>query len=344
MAEVGPLGPRDAAFDALALEVFAYQFRHNAPFRAFCIHRARTPETVTHWRDVPPVPARAFKHLELVCGDPRSAEAVFETSGTREGPRRRGRHFVPSLALYRASALPNFRAHVLPDAGRARFISLTPSPADAPASSLSRMVGMAAEAFASACAWVVDGAGRLDSAGLAAALDAAHESGEPVLLLGTAFAFVHALDEPGVRLGPLPAGSRIMETGGFKGRAREVPREEFYEALATATGVEAGEIVNEYGMTELLSQMYARGGVGHVAPPWLAVRALDPDTLEEVPEGREGILCLYDLANAGSVAHVLTEDVGRLEGGRLTLLGRFPGSEPRGCSRAMDDLMERARR
>ena len=136
-----------------------------------------------------------------------------------------------------------------------------------------------------------------------------------------------------------------METGGFKGRARTVPRADLYDALSKSTGVPAGRIVNEYGMTELLSQLYEpvlageATGCGHVPPPWMKVRALDPDTLEERPEGEPGILQFFDLANAGSVAHVLTEDIGAVRDGRVFLEGRAAGAEPRGCSRAMDDLM-----
>ena len=99
-------------------------------------------------------------------------------------------------------------------------------------------------------------------------------------------------------------------------------------------------------MTELQSQLYTpvlsepghdRGA--HVLPPWMRVRALDPSTLEEVEEGAEGLLAFFDLANAGSVCHVLTEDVGSVTSGRVRLAGRVTGAEPRGCSRAMDDLM-----
>jgi hypothetical protein len=137
-----------------------------------------------------------------------------------------------------------------------------------------------------------------------------------------------------------------METGGLKGTGREIGRAELYERIAAATGVPEDRIVSEYGMTELLSQLYtpvlaegASDPVEHVAPPWLAVRALDPMTLEEVAEGETGLLSFYDLANAGSVSHLLTEDLGRVVAGRVRLEGRVRGAEPRGCSRTMDELM-----
>ena len=137
-----------------------------------------------------------------------------------------------------------------------------------------------------------------------------------------------------------------METGGFKGVRRSVPRAALYDAIARLTGLSADRIVNEYGMTELLSQLWEPvlgEGVSasghHVSPPWLRVRALDPTTLEPMPEGEDGILAFLDLANLGSVSHVLTEDTGSVRNGRLRLRGRAAGAESRGCSRAMDDLM-----
>ena len=114
-------------------------------------------------------------------------------------------------------------------------------------------------------------------------------------------------------------------------------------------GVPSRMIVSEYGMTELLSQLYepvltegASTAGTYVAPPWLRVRALDSLTLDELPSGAEGLLAFFDLANVGSVCHVLTEDVGTVSGGRVRLSGRAQGAEPRGCSIAMDELMSAA--
>jgi len=235
---------------------------------------------------------------------------------------------------------------------RALFVSLIPSPDDAPDSSLSFMVGAAAEVLASEVHWLVDRSGRWRAgarAPLTRALEEARQAGAPILVLGTALAFAHVVDGEDEALGDLPETARAMETGGFKGARRSVSREELYAGIEAATGIPRGRIVNEYGMTELLSQLYepvlARGpeAVGlHVAPPWLRVRALDPTSLEPVAEGEDGILAFFDLANLGSVCHVLTEDVGALEGGRLRLRGRAAGAEPRGCSRAMDELLSAA--
>jgi hypothetical protein len=285
-------------------------------------------------------------------------ERIFRTSGTTEKTLR-GEHHVLRLELNRATLLPNIRAHLLPDDASLRFLSLIPSPREAPDSSLSTMVGAAMDAFGAAgSAWLATSSA-LDLEGLTRALQVAEREHQPVLLLGTAFAFVHWLDAlaAGGSAAPrfeLPHGSRLLETGGFKGRSRTVPRHELYGRLSQRLGLGVEWMVNEYGMTELLSQYYETG-VGKasppaqlevvlnarrlVPPPWLRFRVLDPLTLEPVPDGQPGLLAHYDLANAGSVMTVLSEDLGYRDGDGLKLLGRAPGAEPRGCSVAMDELL-----
>jgi hypothetical protein len=340
----------ESDFEELALGAFALQFERIPTYRAFCERRRRTPGSVKSWRDVPAVPAEAFKSLELYAGGSQRPEAVFHTSGTTLGKDVRGRHLVPRLELYRRSLLPPFKAHVLAARGRIRFVSLIPPPDELPDSSLSFMVGTAASALATETHWLVDASGALDLDGLRRITRRASHAREPVLILGTALALLNALERlEGEPLARLPPGSRIMETGGFKGAGREITRVDLYSRLAEATGVPAERIVSEYGMTELLSQLYepvlsdGPGAVGtHVPPPWLKVRVLDPGTLEELPAGEEGLLCFFDLANAGSVCHILTADVGSVWKGRVRLAGSATGAEPRGCSLAMDELMSAA--
>ena len=337
----------DPEFEELALSAFNVQFQQNPVYRRFCEGKNAVPTTVTSWQNVPMVPTTAFRYLDLVTGDHSSVQMVFRTSGTTSTTLAPGRHLVSRPSLYHASLLSNFRKHLMPDIEKIKFVSLIPSPDELPHSSLSYMVNAAAETMSSEVHWFVDGEGVLNSAGLIKVLDDAALGGEEVLLLGTAFAFVHWLDElAGKELRRLPPGSRIMETGGFKARTRDITKEQLYRSLSTTVGLEPNRIVNEYGMTELLSQLYESHltqpnelQAGHTPPPWLRVRALNPTTLEPVAENELGILAFFDLANLGSVCHVLTEDVGRMIDGKVHLEGRFPGAEPRGCSRAMDELM-----
>ena len=345
-------------FDDVALRVFAVQYEGNPVYRAFCDARGVTPGGVSDWHDLPLVPATAFKHLDLVVGVPDAADRVFRTSGTTRGGERRGRHFVPDVALYRASLLAGARAFLVPEERPLPLLSLIPPPARAPDSSLSYMMGAVADALCSEAVWAVDAHGGPDVTRILEEGRRLRDAGAPVLVAGTAFAFVHLLDElerRGEAL-TLPHGSRVMETGGFKGRSRTVGRDQLHEGLQRGLGLPPDRIVNEYGMTELLSQLYepilrpggsaprdgsgpGAEGVGHVAPPWLAVRVLDPLTLEDMPEGARGLLAFHDLANLGSVSSILTQDVGSVVDGRLHLAGRHPGAEPRGCSLAVEEML-----
>lgn len=340
----------EADFEALALGIFAHQYAANAPYRRFCDRRGATPGTVRRAADVPAVPTDAFKAAPLVAGDPAAAVAVFRTSGTTAGRERRGAHHFPELALYEAALAAGFRAHLLPDGARLPLVSLVPRPADAPDSSLSHMVGTVAETMAGeGGGWFVSPDGGIDLAGFLAALRRAEAGGAPVLVVGTAFAFVHALDamaEAGAAV-RLPPGSRVMDTGGFKGRSREVTRAELYGAIEARLGVPAAWCVNEYGMTEMSSQFYdgAAGSAGpaegrlHRGPAWVRTVAADPETLAPLPPGETGVLRHLDLANLHSVMAIQTADLGVVHPGGFRVLGRATGAEARGCSLAMDDLL-----
>lgn len=330
-------------WEGWALAAFRHQFGGCEPLRAWWAARGVTPDTVARWQDIPPVPAEAFKYFDFRAPTDLEPEAVFLTSGTSGGTARRGRHSVLSLELYVASMSEPMRKALDPLGAVPNVLSLVPRAEERPDSSLSVMVTEGAKALgletywcvASDGSWVLDEFDRFDSA----------RSDRPVLVMATALALVHLLDES--RLAPvLPEGSVVMETGGFKGVRSDVSRTSLYRRLVSAFEVDPDRIVNEYGMTELLSQLWepvltvgSKGRGLHRPPPWLRVRALDPDSLEELPEGRSGLLAFFDLANFGSVSHVVTQDVGAVIDGHVRLEGRVLGSEPRGCSRTMDELM-----
>ena len=346
----------DDAFERWALRVFAYQFETNAVYAAYARKRGVTPSTLAHWSEIPWVPASAFRAVPLISGDCSQVQRVFRTSGTT-GAGRRGEHHVLDLDLYRDSLIPNMQRHLYADGSdgderRLPLLALTPDPARVPDSSLSFMLGVALDVLSGGeGGFFVTPDGGIDTAALSEALAEATGRGAPILLAGTAFAFVHWLDWLKERSGgfDLPRGSRIMETGGFKGRSRVFERPELYASLSEAHGVPLEAIVNEYGMTELLSQFYdgpietlsgmALKARRHVPPPWVRTRVLDPNTLSTLPDGEPGLLCHYDLANAGSVVAVLTEDLGIAVGDGFRVLGRVEDAEPRGCSLAMDDLL-----
>jgi len=347
----------DAAFNELALAVFAWQFERNQPYAAFCRNRGRTPAGIEHWSEVPAVPTEAFKRVALVAGDRESAQAEFRTSGTTHGVQQRGSHHVLDLSLYHSALLPSFAAYLLPDQAAPVMLSLMPPPDQLPDSSLAHMIGTVIDRLGAAgSGWFASVTGGLDHAGLTTALESCRQEQRPVCLLGTTLAFGHwltGLEQRGERL-HLPDGSRLMDTGGYKGRNGIASPAAVLDRYHHRLGLPPEHCINEYGMTELCSQYYdamlrdrvlcrARPAGMKLPPPWLKCRVVNPETLAPVPEGREGLLQHFDLANLDSVMAVQTEDVGRQSADGLRLLGRVLGAPPRGCSIAMDDLLRAAR-
>jgi hypothetical protein len=349
-------GPTDdAEFDDLARRLFAYQFAHNEPYRRFCLRRGRDPSNVAHWSEIPAVPISAFKEALLAC-EPLDGAREFNSSGTTR-PEHKSRHFHPSLRVYDLNARLNFEAHLLPDGARLPILVLFPTPQQMPSSSLAHWLGLMAAAFdPSGGRWFVSPAG-LDGSGLAAALDAAIRDEQPVCLLAASFALVHFLDycrEAGLRF-QLPPGSRLMDTGGYKGRSRELTKEELYGLVRETLGLPEDRLVNMYGLTEHGTQFLdanlrerARGRSGQprykTVPPWARTLVLDPDTLRPLPSGEQGLICHFDLVNRASVLAVLTEDVGYEVGQGFELLGRAAGVEARGCSITVDELISAGKR
>lgn len=341
--------PGQAEFGRLALEVFAFQYERNATYQRFCDRRGIAPDKISSWKEVPAVPTSAFKLLDLSCATPQQ---VFLTSGTSQGAAQRGRHGFPWLEVYDTSLLTNFAAHLLPDGMRPRMLILAPSPDFLPNSSLSHMLHEVRKAYgAEGSAYFVNATG-MDTPGLLQALREVEVQQEPVCLLGTSFGFLHFLDTclaDGWSF-RLPEGSRLMDTGGFKGRSREISREELLQLYQKVFAIPEALCVNEYGMTEMGSQFYDNTLRDHVlgrsrsrfktVPHWVRTRILDPVTLEELGEGEIGLLTHYDLANCGAVMAVETEDLGcRVEEG-FEIVGRAPAAEARGCSLTVEELQQ----
>lgn len=335
----------DDAFDRLAMELYEFQSRTNSLYRDYC--RVRGFGVPSRWIEIPALPASAFKRTAVTCFPSDEAVTYFQTSGTTEGES--GRHYFATLDLYEAALVPPFGRYVMAGGERMPMFMLTPPPEEAPHSSLVHMMAVVLREFGrgGAGGYFVRGTD-VQFGEFFAALE---EVDEPVCILGTAFAFAFVLDAlrsqgRGMALAP---GSRIMETGGFKGRTRAIEREQFYHALADAFGIPVHCIVNEYGMTELSSQFYdvslveKASSSWKVGPPWARVRAIDPLTGKPVPDGERGLLRIYDLANVGSCMCLQTEDVGIMQGERFQVLGRVAQAEPRGCSLMMEPSPESGR-
>ncbi len=343
--------------DRLLLAVFAHQVRWNPTYARYVTVRGAAPDRVRRPAEIPPVPARAFAASRMATFPPQAAVRRFRSSGTTGGPR--SVLELDTLALYDAALRAPFARHLLPDGRALAWIALTPDPVVVLDSSLAYMIGSAARQFGAAPFYAVAPDLKLDLPAAIAALRARAAAGEPVLLIATAIALLALVDTLAAaeKQIALPAGSRIMETGGFKGRARAVARDELYRAAALRLGVPVHAIVGEYGMTEMASQFYdttlrdafaVPAGTpdddpsaprAKVAPPWVRTMILDPATLEPVPPGAEGVLVHIDLAARSSAVSILTEDCGRQLGTGFELRGRMPGAAARGCSLALDEFL-----
>lgn len=339
------IAPSNEAFDGLALRVFAHQLRYNVPYARYAAALGVTLDaTPASWREIPPVPAAAYKEARLATFDAASAGLVFETSGTTQGTG--GRHFMESATLYDAALLAGFDRFVLGENGgvpRLRYANLVPNPQQRPHSSLGYMMArVTRERGDERTGWFLRGDAILTHE-LFAALREATEERQPVCVATTAFALLAVLDaaqELGLRFA-LPPGSRVIQTGGFKGRTRVVARDELYARTRDCFGLGESAIIAEYGMTELTSQWYSRvGGTTMAGPAWLRARAVGLDG-RTLPDGVVGALAHVDLANRSSCVAVLTEDLGACFGSEIVLFGREAGAELRGCSLDAETLAAR---
>jgi len=329
-------------FAELALELFTYQFAGNSAYRKICETRRATLLTVSDWTQIPAVPTTAFKELELTSLPPEQRTHVFHSSRTTQQKPSRHFHNAESLAVYEDSLWVWFARHVAATAGESSLVLLTPSPAEAPHSSLVHMFKIVRQKLG---AGLIEFCGAVGSDDLwtlnlqfvIARLETALSTGKPMLILGTAFSFVHLLDHLAEiqRQFKLPPGSRVMETGGYKGRSREIPKPELHALITKHLGVPQQHIICEYGMSELSSQAYdSKLDVARVFqfPPWARVQIISPETGREVADGETGLIRVFDLANIFSVMAVQTEDLALRCGDGFEPLGRAAAAEPRGCS------------
>ena len=314
------------SFDGLAKELFALQYERVEPYRRLCDLRHITPKDS---RTIPAIPTNAFQEFEITSLPPDDRPNVFHSSGTTSSEPSRHYHNAESLALYEESLSHWFNQHLQP---KQRMLALTPPPIQAPHSSLAYM--LQSVQFSEPCftgkakndAWIVD----IDET-----LQFLRENRTPITLAGTAFSFVHLCD--GIEPLKLPSGSSVMETGGYKGRSRELSKTQLHALITSKLGVPPENIVCEYGMCELSSQAYdTRAGQGGTRrfrfPHWARTRIVSPEDGSEVPLGATGLLEVIDLANVRSVLAVRSCDLAVRHEDGFELLGRTPLTESRGCS------------
>jgi hypothetical protein len=341
-----------ARFDALAVAIAQLQVATIPGQRRLFARHGVDVARITAAAEIPAVPTDVFKQTRVAAFPEALTVATFRTSGTTIGAR--GSHPFRTLATYEAGALAAGRRALRTSASPVPVVVLGPSPAEVSDSSLGHMNALFAKHFGEVASdadtfFLRNDALQLDA--LTARIAALPPDGE-LLLLGTSFSYVHLLDglaAAGRTRLPLPRRARVMQTGGFKGKSREVDGDELRRLLAETFAIDPRAIVHEYGMTELSSQCWewtavdadAETGILH-PPPWQRVIAVDPETLAPVAlgGGRDGIARIVDLANVESAVVIQTQDrVIVREDGSFQLLGRLPGAPPRGCSIAIDEML-----
>ncbi|HVA79533.1 MAG TPA: hypothetical protein VNF29_01255 [Candidatus Binataceae bacterium] len=346
--------PRPEQFEPLALEVFRYQFAEVLPYREYCRGRGVTPATVRTVAEIPAVSTVAFKHARIENRTEATAakRRVFMTSGTSIGFGERGRHLVPRPEIYRASAIAHLRRMLFTDGRRMAMLALHPTADRMPESSLSAMISWCIEEFGADPTLCAATAGGVDGAAALDFLAAAEAIGRPVCILATTAAFAALVRAIGGRRRNLrlAAGSRLMDTGGAKGQSIPLTATEVIAEAGRTLGLAPALVINEYGMTEMCSQLYDATPFNSAAavappgfrmklgPPWLRAITLDPVTLAPAGPGRVGMIAFFDLANVGSISAVMTEDFGVVRDGAVALIGRAAAGGARGCALSIDEF------
>jgi len=307
-------------FNTFALEVFRNQYNQNEVYHDFVDARRINVKQVGSIREIPFLPIEFFKTRDVVCGNV-PPQAIFRSSGTTGMVR--SRHLVTDLALYRHSFVKGFK-RFYGDPADVQFLALTPTPEQAPDSSLVYMIQQLMDLSSSP----ENGFFLANHSGLHARLRQRRARGKKTVLIGLTYALLDfAANYPGDYVPVV-----VIETGGMKGKRHEIMREELHSILCPAFGVD--QIHSEYGMTELLSQAWSQGDGRFSTPPWMKILIRDTrDPLAYVGPGLTGAINIIDLANQDSCSFIATEDLGKLHpDGQFEVLGRFDAAESRGCN------------
>ncbi len=307
-------------FEFQALEIFRFQYLNNPIYREFCEHLGKTTSNVKGVSDIPFLPIEFFKSKQVISGN-APVNITFTSSGTTGN--QVSQHHVSDLKLYERSYQRSF-ALFYGDISDYCVLALLPSYLEREGSSLVYMVNDLIEQSGHP----ESGFYLKDQKGLKATLSRLDADGKEVLLIGVSFALLEMAETHTLNL----KHTVVMETGGMKGRRRELIREELHTALKKGFGVNA--IHSEYGMTELLSQAYSQGNGIFKCPPWMKILVRDtedPFALQRI--GKTGGINVIDLANVNSCSFIATQDLGRVYAdGSFEVIGRFDHSDIRGCN------------
>ena len=307
-------------FNSLALKVFKFQFDHNKVYRSFCDLLFKHPSDVKIISEIPFLPIEFFKSKSILSSN-EEVKTVFTSSGTTGSVT--SKHMVTDVSVYQNSYLKGFE-YFYGNIEDYVVLALLPSYLEREGSSLIYMVND-----------LIQKSNHTDSGfylnnleDLKQKLITLDKAGQKVLLIGVSFALLDLIEFHQFDL----SHTIVMETGGMKGRRKELIRAELHQELKKGFGV--SEIHSEYGMTELLSQAYSKGNGVFNCPPWMKVLTRDTeDPLSIQDQGKTGGLSVIDLANINSCSFIATQDLGKKYlNGQFEVIGRFDNSDVRGCN------------
>ena len=307
-------------FTALSLAVFKHQFKNNKVYRSFCDLLFVHPSSISTIEEIPFLPIQFFKSRDVLSSLDEIQE-TFTSSGTTGSST--SKHLVTDITLYKESYLKGF-SHFYGNIEEYTILALLPNYLEREGSSLVFMVAdLIQKSKKPESGFYLD-----NMQELAKKLTELDKTGQKTLLIGVSFALLDLIEMQQFNL----KNTIIMETGGMKGRRKELVREELHTILKDGFGVT--EIHSEYGMTELLSQGYSKGNGVFETPPWMKILTRDTeDALSINASGKNGGINVIDLANYNSCSFIATQDLGKVhENGTFEIIGRFDNSDIRGCN------------
>ncbi|WP_298310830.1 acyl transferase [uncultured Aquimarina sp.] len=311
----------DQDFEKAALRVFQHQYINCKIYQRFCNLLGVTKSSIKNSRDIPFLPIEFFKQEKIV-SSPSNIQQIFTSSGTTGSIT--SKHYVTNLNIYESSFRKGFQ-HFYGDIRDYTILALLPSYLEREGSSLVYMADkLIKESQEPKSGFYLD-----QTEKLVTMLKQLTKQGKKVLLIGVSFALLDLVENYDISLNK---DTIIMETGGMKGRRKEMIRGQLHQILKKGFGV--SKIHSEYGMTELLSQAYSKGDGIFYCPPWMKVSTRDTeDALTPLPSNKTGGVNIIDLANINSCSFIATQDLGKTyDNGSFEILGRFDHSDIRGCN------------
>jgi len=310
----------EAEFEALALDIFSFQFENNKTYRSFCDLLYKYPSDVKSYKDIPFLPIQFFKNRDVLSNQ-NTIQKTFTSSGTTGTIP--SKHLVTDISIYEESYLNGFK-QFYGNIEDYAVLALLPSYLEREGSSLIYMV----DDLITKSNHPESGFYLNNLEDLANTLERLESEQQKTILIGVSFALLDLVDAYNFDLNHCI----VMETGGMKGRRKEIIRQELHQILKSGFGVQ--HIHSEYGMTELLSQAYSFGNGRFECPPWMKVLTRDTeDALTIQNSNKTGGINIVDLANINSCSFIATQDLGKVyANGSFEIIGRFDNSDIRGCN------------